>query len=180
MSPPIRPAINPLAHRAAIDALEAQRAAYQRFARMVEQQQPALADGDGQRAAAFADEAVLGFQELEEGAKRLGPLVAEARETGTPDDAAAMRRELDALTREATRAELAIRNLSVQLEAWRDAYGRQLDEMGIAVGGASSTTTGGAATGDPAQATLPAPPTRPGRGGYGPRGAVPSLIDRKG
>jgi hypothetical protein len=178
ISPPIRPAINPLAHRAAIDALEAQRAAYQRFARMVEQQQPALADGDGQRAAAFADEAVLGFQELEEGAKRLAPLVAEARATGSADEAQAMRRELDALTREATRAELAIRNLSVQLEAWRDAYGRQLDEMGIAVGGASAS----GAPGDPAQSASSAagPQARSGRGGYGPRGAVPSLIDRKG
>jgi hypothetical protein len=163
MTSSIRPAINPIAQRAAIDALEAQRAAYQRFARLVEQQQQALGDGDGDRAVAFADEAVLGFQELERGAARLAPLVAEARATGAPVDVQAMRRRLDDLARDAQRAEQAIRNLATQLEAWRDAYGRQLSEVGLAPGGGAA-----------------APEER--AGGYGARagGAVPSLIDRRG
>src|SRR5688572_7724878 len=110
MTSSIRPAINPIAQRAAIDALEAQRAAYQRFARMVEQQQAVLGDGDGDRAAAFADEAVRGFQELDQGARQLAPLLAEARAVQTPADAQAMRQRLEALTREAQRAELSIRN----------------------------------------------------------------------
>lgn len=181
MTGSIRPAINPLAQRAAIDALEAQRAAYQRFARLVEQQQSLLGDGDGHRASAFADEAVLGFQQLDEGARRLAPLLAEARASGTVDDAQAMRRELDALARETERAELAIRNLSTQLEAWRDAYGRQLSELGVVPGGAASGAPADEPTGGASDVRAPA-------GGYGPRGVgarrtmgtVPSLIDRRG
>ena len=38
LRPVIRPAIDPLAHKAAIDALHAQRAAYQRYARTMEAQ----------------------------------------------------------------------------------------------------------------------------------------------
>lgn len=170
MTSSIRPAINPHAQRAAIDALEAQRAAYQRFARMVEQQQAVLADGDGDRAAAFADEAVAGFQQLDHGARQLAPLLAEARAVETPDDAQAMRRRLVDLTREAQRAELSIRNLSAQLEAWRDAYGRQLGELGITPG-----TPPGGADAEPGRGA-----GRTGRGGYGASGNIPSLIDRRG
>ena len=169
MTGSIRPAINPIAQRAAIDALEAQRAAYQRFARMVEQQQATLGDGDGDRAVAFADEAVRGFQELDRGAQQLAPLLAEARAVETPDDAQAMRRRLSDLTREAQRAELSIRNLSAQLEAWRDAYGRQLGELGITPGappGSSESVDAGRGG-------------RTGRG-YGAPGSIPSLIDRRG
>lgn len=165
MTSSIRSAINPIAQRAAIDALEAQRAAYQRFARMVEQQQAALGGGDGDRAVAFADQAALWFRELEQGARALAPLVAEARASGAPADAQEMRRRIEELTRDSQRAEQAIRNLATQLEAWRDAYGRQLSDVGLAPGGAPT----------------PGPEER--AGGYGPRGgggAVPSLIDRRG
>jgi hypothetical protein len=165
MPSPIRPPVNPLAQRAAIDALEAQRAAYRRYARLVEQQQEVLTDGDAGRASAFADEATRGAAELEVGASRLVPLVEEARAAAGPADEGALRRLIDDLTTDARRAELAIRNLSAQLEAWRDAYGRELGELGIVPGGGTRDQQ------DPGASA-----------GYGRRARprAPSLVDRRG
>jgi hypothetical protein len=166
----------PIAHRGALDALEAQRAAYQRYARLVEQQRQTLGDGDADRAAAFAGVAARENDALEDGARGLVPLVERARTEGSDVVRVELERRVDALMREAQAAELAVRNLATQLEAWRDAYGRQLAELGLAPGAEDGATV--SPTGD-----LRAP-----TGGYGPRGvgaqrttgAVPSLIDRRG
>jgi hypothetical protein len=166
----MRPSLPPLAHRAALDALEAQRAAYQRYARQVEAQRHSLGDGDADRAVAATELVERGFAELEAGARRLGALVTSARALAGQDELAALERTIDELAREARRAETAISNLAAQFEAWRDAYGRQLTELGV-------TPAAGGAGDD-----------RAGAGGYGPRGAgqqrtpgaIPSLIDRRG
>lgn len=172
----ITPPLDPLAHRAAIDAMEAQRAAYRRYARMVESQHQSLSDADADKAVAFADEATRGFEALEHGARRLAPLVQRARSAGSPDEQAALMRTLDDLAREARQAEQAIRNLSSQLEAWRDATGRQLAELGIVPGGS------GGDAGDVDAGGAPRSPA-----GYGPGahpvhpGATQSfLLDTKG
>ncbi len=170
--------LDPLAHRAAIDALEAQRAAYRRYARAMEAQQQTLGDGDGDRASAAAELAVRGFDELQTGARRLQPLLEQVGEAGAPEQLVEMRRQMEELMRDARAAEAAIQNMSVQLEAWRDAYGRQLTELGIVPGGGDAERAGEAGAGSDARAS----------GGYGPSGtqtrrmvgAVPSLIDRRG
>jgi hypothetical protein len=170
---PTTPHIDPLAHRATIDALEAQRAAYRRFARTVEAQQHTFDDGDADRALAATTVAVHGFEELQRGAARLTPLVGEASAGASADQLLELQREMDELMREAHLAEAAIHNMTAQLEAWRDAYGRQLAELGLAPGGEA-----GAGAGEMDAA----------RGRYGPRGGsapapterAPSLIDRKG
>ncbi len=180
---PIQPAINPVSHRAAIDALEGQRAAYRRYARQIEAQQQALTDGDGDKAVSAADRATQTFAELDEGARALAPLLDEAR-AGAGDDARRdIERRVDEMAREARNAELAIRNLATQLEAWRDAYGRQLAEEGIEPG--ASADPGAPAAGGVAAAGAGrvAPHAQTG---YGPRGRaverrdVPALLDRKG
>ena len=171
------PHLDPLAHRAAIDALEAQRAAYRRYARAMEAQQQTLNEGDGDRASAAAEMAVRGFDELQTGARRLQPLLERVQEAGAPEQLVEMRRQMDELMREARTAEAAIQNMSVQLEAWRDAYGRQLAELGI-VPGRGDVERPGEGTGSDGR----------GSGGYGPSGArarrtvgaVPSLLDRRG
>ncbi|MDF1503723.1 hypothetical protein [Roseisolibacter sp. H3M3-2] len=140
----------PLAQRTALDALDAQRAAYRRYARLVEAQQQALGAGDGDRAVAATDVLSLGHDELREGAAALPPLVQEARAGAGTDVRAELDRRVDALLREAQAAEVALRNLATQMEAWRDAYGRQLGELGVQPG---SEDRGA------------------GAGGYGPRGA---------
>ena len=170
----------PLAHRGALDALEAQRAAYQRYARLVEQQRQSLGDGDADRAFAAAGVAARENDALEEGARGLAPLVERARSEGGVDVRAEVDRRVEALMREAQAAELAVRNLASQLEAWRDVYGRQLAELGAAPHAGTTGEEGAAVTvgGD----------VRAPAGGYGPRGAgsqrttgaVPSLIDRRG
>ena len=171
------PQLDPLAHRAAIDALEAQRAAYRRYARAMEAQQVTLNDGDGDRASAASEMAVRGFDELQAGARRLQPLLELVSEAGAPEQLVELRRQTAALMREARAAEAAIQNMSVQLEAWRDAYGRQLAELGIVPGGVDAERSGEGSGSDGR-----------GAGGYGPSGAparrtvgaVPSLIDRRG
>lgn len=173
LRPPAARQLDPLAHRAAIDALEAQRAAYRRYARSVEAQQRTFDDGDADRAVAATAVAAQGFEELQQGAARLTPLVGEASAGASPNQMLELQREMDALMREARQAEVAIRNMTVQLEAWRDAYGRQLAELGLAPG------AGGEAGAGDADAAA--------RGRYGPRGGgapapaerAPSLIDRK-
>jgi hypothetical protein len=170
----------PLAHRSALDALEAQRAAYQRYARLVEQQRQTLGDGDADRAAAVTDVLAREHDVLETGARRLAPLVVQAREEGGGAARAELEQRIESLMREARMAELAVRNLATQLEAWRGVYGRQLSELGAAPGAGADDEEGGPAgpTGD----------VRAPSGGYGPRGAgaqrttgaVPSLIDRRG
>jgi hypothetical protein len=166
----VTPPHNAATHRAAIDALEAQRAAYRRYARTVEQQQGALNDGDADKLAAFADEATAGFEELERGARALHPLVERARAAAAPDEAHSLRRVLDELAQDARAAELAIHNLTLQLEAWRDAYGRQLSALGLPPGAARDGTH------DPARH---GPYVQPGFGRT-PGAARPTLIDRKG
>jgi hypothetical protein len=65
-------------------------------------------------------------------------------------------------------AETAIRNLSSQLEVWRDAYGRQLAELGI------NPTGGDAGDGDAAKPGAPYGPVRDGSAG------LPRMLDRQG
>jgi hypothetical protein len=180
---PIQPAIDPLAHRAAIDALDAQRAAFRRYAQEVDAQRRLAAGGD--RAAHSADAAARGYEALDAGVRRLGPVLDRASAAAAPEQA----RELDArvhdMLREARNAEAAILNLSAQLEAWRAAYGRQLAEAGLAPGGSAAD----AALGTPGGGGVPLG-TRgdgepAGAAGYGPRGrpGEPSpsrLIDRRG
>ncbi|MBV9880271.1 MAG: hypothetical protein JO180_07240 [Gemmatirosa sp.] len=166
---PISPAIDPQAHRAAIDALEAQRAAYRRFARDAEAQQGPLAGGDLVAITAFTDSAAQEVGTLHEGAHAARKLVDEASKGAQEAQLRELERRMSDMTREARNAETAIRNLSTQLEAWRDAYGRQLTELGISPGG---TTPGAEAPDTPARRT-----------GYGaPAGgdAPPRILDRKG
>ncbi len=180
---PIQPAINPVSHRAAIDALEGQRAAYRRYARQIEAQQRTLTDGDGDKALAAAERAAQTFAELEEGARTLKPLLDEAHAGAAPDDRREIERRVEEMSREARTAELAIRNLATQLEAWRDAYGRQLAEEGIEPGAAAEPGVPAAGAAGPGGAGRAASPGQPG---YGPRGRaverrdVPALLDRKG
>lgn len=168
----VRLQIDPLAHKAAIDALEAQRAAYRRYARTMEAQQATLGSGDGDRATAVAEAAVRGFDELDLGARRLQPLVERVYDAGSPDQLLDVQRQMEDLMQEARVAEAAIQNMTVQLEAWRDAYGRQLAEVGLVPGGdgAGEPSTPELGSGYGPWGTAPAAPT--------PRG--PSLIDRKG
>jgi hypothetical protein len=167
MLPPVRPSLDPLAHRAAIQALEAQRASYARFARTMDVHRTALAGGAGDAATAAAEAAVRGHDELAEGARRLAPLVAAAQ--ADPAAREDVGRRMDAVMDGARAAEAAIHNLTAQLEAWRDAYGRQLAELGVTPGG------DGAAPATP----QPAPYERPGFGGQSPP-SPPRLIDRTG
>lgn len=190
MVPNVKPALDPLAQRAAIQALEAQRAAYRRFAAAAGGQQRALGTGDGEQATRAADIVELGYAELDAGAKHLAPLVSAVHETGTADQLDEMQRHMTDLMSEAQNAEAAIQNLSTQLEAWRDAYGRQLADQGIVPGtagsasgtGSSSGTTDGAASDAAARSAS----GRGSHGSYGPRGSrpdargIPSLLDRKG
>jgi hypothetical protein len=157
----------PLAQRTALDALEAQRAAYRRYARLVEAQQRPLGSGDAGHATAAAEVLSHAQDGLQAGARALPPLLREARSDASPDVRAELDRRVDALLHEAHAAQVAIRNLATQMEAWRDAYGRQLAEIGV--------VPGSDAAGD----------DRAAAGAYGPRaqrtaGAVPSLIDRRG
>lgn len=138
MRPDPTPPLDPLARRAAIDALEAQRAAYHRYARQLEAERAALGDGDGDRATRAAELAARGFAELQEGARRLAPLVEGATRGGDAEAAREIARQMAQLAAEARGVEVAIQNLALQLEAWRDAYGRQLAELGLAPGGAAA------------------------------------------
>jgi hypothetical protein len=171
----ITPPLDPLAHRAAIDALEAQRAAYRRYARTVEFQQHSLGNGDGDVAAAVVDEAARGFDELDAGARRLAPLVTHAQQVGSGEQLLEVQRHMDELMREARRAESAIHNLTSQLEAWRDAYGQQLAALGLSPGDApdGAPDPGAAAPGRRSPYTQP---------GFGVRAqhAPAGLFDRKG
>jgi hypothetical protein len=177
------PTLDPHAHRAAIDALEAQRAAYRRYARAMEVQQQSFGDGDGDHALAAAEAAARGFDELQVGAGRLQPLVERATKGASTEELLEVQRQMEALMRDARAAEVAIQNMTVQLEAWRDAYGRQLAELGVTPGSVQGSVQGsaqGSASGGGDEATA--------SNGYGPRGVgtsrtvgtVPSLIDRRG
>jgi hypothetical protein len=178
MATPVRLALDPLAHQAAIQALEAQRAAYARFARTMDAHRTAVAGGSGDAAVAAADAAARGHDELAAGARRLDPLVAAAVAPAAGDGTAhaEVARRLDAVMQEARAAETAIHHLTAQLEAWRDAYGRQLAEVGLPPGASGSPTDG------------VAPAAGGGRvaAGYAPRSAAgdrpqaPALLDRKG
>ena len=201
MLPSIKPSLDPFAQRAAIDALEAQRAAYRRFARTVDDQTQSVSTGDADRASAATAVAARGFDELDAGAQALRPHLDRVREQGSPDQQSDMQRRLETLSSDADRAQSAIQNLTAQLDAWRIAYGRQLASVGITPGGASSTsgsgTVSGVGSGDvgsrPADrgSSIAADPggaesrARDGRS-YGPRGqaaggrAAPTLLNRLG
>jgi hypothetical protein len=177
--PTVRPVINPIAHKAAIDALEAQRAAYRRFARTVEGQRLQINDGDGDKAIAAGAEAARGFEELEEGARRLEPMLRDIRDGGTADQLQEMERRMQELMRDARLAESAIQNLSLQLEAWRDAYGRQLAELGFAPGASAEASANGGQQGTAAPTGPRRPYVQPGFG-RGTGNSRPTLIDKKG
>ena len=149
--------LNPAARRTTILALEAQRAAYQRYARMVETQQVSLGAGDAERLATFADHASRELTELEEGAHRLQPQRELLRSVSAPEEMQEIRRMLDDLAKDARLAQVSIQNLTEQLEAWRDEYGRQLGALGVALPG----------TDEPRPAYVPASSTS-------------FLLDRKG
>lgn len=194
MLPSVKPALDPLAQRAAIDALEAQRAAYRRYARTVDEQSRAVGSGDADRAVAASDAAARGFDELDAAARALRPHLDRVRTEGSPDQQADIQRRLDTLASDADRAQSAIQNLTAQLDAWRVAYGRQLASLGLTPGGAGSTATSGATdtSGAVRTADQGAPDVRTsevriydGRG-YGPRGQAttahpaPKLLNRLG
>ena len=161
---PISQIIDPHAQRAAIDALEAQRAAYRRFARQAEAQRVPLSDGDVEQVAAFTDGAAAGVDALHQGAHRVRALVDSASAQASAPDLRELERRMDDMMREARTAEVAIRNLTSQLEAWRDAYGRQLAESGLTPGASGDSTS---------DTPLPR--------GYGHHDVVaPRILDRKG
>jgi hypothetical protein len=178
MSSPVRLALDPLAHQTAIQALEAQRAAYARFARTMDAHRSAVAGGSGDAAVAAADAAARGHDELAAGARRLAPLVAVAGAPAPGDDTehAEVARRLDAVMQEARAAEAAIHHLTAQLEAWRDAYGRQLAELGLPPGAAGPAPDGVAPTAGAGRAAAGYAP----RSAAGDRPQAPALLDRKG
>ena len=161
---PISPSIDLLSHRAAIDALEAQRAAYRRFARLAESQQGALNAGDLEAAATFTEGAGRQVDSLAEGARGVRTLVDAVSHGATDVQMHEIERRMQEMMREARSAETAIRNLTTQLEAWRDAFGRQLGEVGITPGG-GDVPNGAPRTGY-GTAPSPEPPAR--------------ILDRKG
>jgi len=166
----ISPAIDPLSQRAAIDAMEAQRAAYRRFAHQAEAQQTSLGNGDLDQVARFTNGATQDMDALHKGARTVGSMMDAARGgTTSPADLAELERRMDAMMREAREAETAIRNLTTQLEAWRDAFGKQLADLGVATGGTPTTPSTDA-------------PSDPSARGYGKRDVThtPRLLDRKG
>ena len=183
LRPITKPPIDPLAHRAAIEAMEAQRAAYQRYARTVEMQRATLGDGDGDRALAAVDAATRDFVELGEGARRLEPLVAAVRDGGSEDQLREMQRQMEQLMRDARQAENAIHDMTSQLEAWRDAYGRQLAELGLRPGAGREAGDGTVAP-DPRdvlrETARDAAAAREPYGGRARGPGAPSVIDRKG
>jgi hypothetical protein len=162
---PLSTAIDLQAQRAAIDALEAQRAAYRRFARQAEAQQGALSGGDVDVIAEFTDGAAVEVGVLHEGAVGVRALVEAASAGASEAQLVDIERRMADMMREARNAETAIRNLSTQLEAWRDAYGRQLAELGLTPGGEPG-------------AEAPEPPRR----AYGGPGtpSAPRILDRRG
>jgi hypothetical protein len=180
IKPTVRPALDPLAHKAAIDALEAQRAAYRRFARTGEGQRLQINDGDGDKALAAGAEAARGFEELTDGARKLEPALREVRDAGSAEQLQEVERRMEELMRDARQAEAAIQNLSLQLEAWRDAYGRQLAELGLAPGSAGDGAPAEpAAPGREQGAAHGGPYVQPGFG-RGRGASRPTLIDRRG
>lgn len=181
------PVIDPLAQKAAIDALEAQRSAYQRYARDVETQRQSLGDGDGDRAVAAAAIAANGLDALQEGARAVRPTVDRAAGAAGPDQLRDLQQRMDGMMREAHAAESAIHNLTAQLQAWRDAYGRQLSDVGLTPGSTGGAASNANASGaEPASSTTGATTAAAGTSGYGRKGRGadrrpgPSLIDRRG
>ena len=161
----IAPPIDPLSHRAAIDALEAQRSAYRRFARMAEAQQDHLASGDADQVAAFTDGAARTVRELHDGVRDVRALVDQASQHASTAQRQDIERLMNAMMSEARNAETAIRNLTTQLEAWRDAYGRQLSDLGVTPGATDDPTPSSAGRRSAYDATH--------------RG-TPRILDRKG
>lgn len=183
----VSPVIDPLAQKAAIDALEAQRAAYQRYARDVETQRQSLGNGDGDRAVAAAAVAANGLDALHEGARAVRPAVDRAAGAAGPDQMRELQQQMDDMMREAHAAESAIHNLTAQLQAWRDAYGRQLSDVGLTPGSVGNSSITAATPGtDVVPGVTGASTAALGKAGYGRPGQpsdrrpVSSLIDRRG
>ena len=133
----VLPVLDPLAQQAAINLLEAQRAAYRRYARAVETQRQSLGDGDGDRAVAAAASAASGLDMLHESARALHPVLDRASRLADPNQLRELQSRMGDMMRDAQFAASAIDNLTAQLQAWRDAYGRQLAEVGLAPGSAA-------------------------------------------
>ncbi len=210
MLPPVRPALDPLAQRAAIDALEAQRAAYRRYARTVDDQTKSVVGGDADGAMTAATVAARGLDELDAGAQALQPHLDRVRQEGSPDQQADVQLRLETLSGDANRAQSAIQNLTAQLDAWRVASKRQLSEVGLTPGSGAGLTTGaggdsaagatpttstatdpaatGTSRGSDRGAVTPEPgePRAHDQRGYGPRGQAgvlrpaPTLLNRFG
>lgn len=164
--------LSPASHRAAIDALEAQRAAYRRLARDAEAQQTATSGGDVTQASSFAESTSSRVDALHEGARATQALVDGATPNASAQELRELELRMDDMMREARNAELAIRNLTTQLEAWRDAYGRQLAELGIPPAAVADLAATGA---DASRLSY-------GATGFGreSKPAVPRILDRKG
>ena len=208
MLPSVKPALDPFSQRAAIDALEAQRSAYQRYARTVDDQTRTVGTGDADAAVTAAGVAARGFDALDTGARALRPHLDLVRANGSPDQQDDVQRRLATLASDADRAQTAIQNLTSQLDAWRLAYGRQLAAVGLTPGsggspaagstGMGSIGTGSTGTGSTVGGTTSnngdgsIASSRPYETGaqdsrsYGPRGQtgsgrpVPSLLNRLG
>jgi hypothetical protein len=164
----VPPILDPLAHRATIDALDAQRGAYQRYARSLEAQRGKLTDGDPDEAGAAVEVALRDFDDLDARAHHLQPILDHARSLANVEQLREIQQRVEDLMHDARGAETAIRNLSSQLEVWRDAYGRQLAELGI------NPTGGDAGDGDAAKPGAPYGPVRDGSAG------LPRMLDRQG
>ena len=158
----ISPSIDPIAQRAAIDALEAQRAAYRRFARQAEAQQAPLSSGDIDQVTAFTNDAASTVGALHDGTHAARALADQASQQASDVQLRELERRMTDMTREAQNAEVAIRNLTTQLEAWRDAYGRQLAELGVTPGASDAP--------DPAARAY----------GHRDSSPPPRILDRKG
>lgn len=192
MLPPLRPALDPLAERTAIDAIEAQRAAYRRYAQAVDAHSQAVGTGDADRAVAAADTVADGADALDAGARALRPHLDRVRAHRSPEQQEDVQRRLAMLASDGDRAQTAIHNLTAQLDAWRVAYGRQLGAASLTPGASGRSTTDGtggvAASGGGSD--VPVDVLGASRahdhGVYGPRGQAgatqraPTLLNRRG
>ncbi len=149
-------AISPVSQRAALDALEAQRAAYRRFARDAAAQHGPATSGDFDQVAEYTASVAQDVAALHDGTQAVRATVDTAAAQASESELRELERRMHDMMREARKAETAIHNLTSQLEAWRDAYGRQLSDAGIVPG--SGTTDDGADGGAPYAAKSALPP----------------------
>jgi hypothetical protein len=136
--------ISPAVHGAAIRALEGQQAAYQRYARRVESQRESLSRRHPDQLLHLARQAGADFEELEQGARDIRPALEAAREDSDPVRASELRHLLEAVHRDAARAEAQIHGLRQELERWRDEFGARLEDMGVELPGQAGSRGYGA------------------------------------